>query len=85
MVKNIKIYGRQICTYCVDAKEFFESLNLDFDYIDVSDEELKALEKQTGIDTIPQIFVGDKFIGGWLKTKDLYEKGELQKLLKLNS
>lgn len=78
---KVKIYGRSICTYCVTAKDYFKSIDADFEYIIASDDDLVELEKQTGIDTIPQIFIDDKFIGGWVTTKKLIDSGELAKLL----
>lgn len=56
MVKQmkIKLYGSAWCPFCVKEKEFLESKNIDFEYIDVS-KDSKAGEymvnatKQNGI------------------------------------
>jgi len=40
-----------------------------------------VLSAQTGVRTIPQVFIGGKFIGGCTETFDAYNSGALQKLL----
>jgi monothiol glutaredoxin len=48
----------------------------------LSDDPLwEALEDFTQWPTVPQIFVGGKFIGGCDIVSEMYERGELQKLL----
>jgi GrxC family glutaredoxin len=64
---KIQIYTQSYCPYCTRAKEFVKSKGLDFEEInlDGKDEELNSLKNRTGHRTIPQIFVDDKFIGGY--------------------
>jgi glutaredoxin 3 len=45
-------------------------------------DEFEAIKNQTGWDTVPQIFIGDKFIGGCDDLLALDSKGELDKLLR---
>ncbi|MCB9358442.1 glutaredoxin [Candidatus Woesearchaeota archaeon] len=78
---KVKIYGKKICSYCQDAKRWFSDEGIAFEYEDISDEKLSELQKETGIDTVPQIFINGAFIGGWVKTMELIENGELMKLL----
>ena len=80
--KEIIIYGSTNCPYCVKAKNFFTMLGFDYEYKELSDKEVLELSKKTGIDTIPQIFVDGEFIGGWIKTKSLYDEGQLMNMLK---
>lgn len=48
----------------------------------LSDEPLwDALEEYTEWPTVPQVFVNGKFIGGCDITTEMYERGELQKLI----
>jgi monothiol glutaredoxin len=48
----------------------------------LSDDPLwEALEDFTQWPTVPQIFIGGKFIGGCDIVSEMYEKGELQELL----
>lgn len=41
-----------------------------------------ALEEYTKWPTVPQIFIGGKFVGGCDIVTEMYERGELQELLK---
>jgi cysteine synthase A len=45
----------------------------------------KAIEKDTGLKTIPQIYVGGQHIGGATETFDAVKDGSLQKLLEENN
>lgn len=81
IMTKVKIYGKKICSYCQDAKEYFSKIDVDLDYEEVADTKIKELERDTGIDTVPQIFINEKFIGGWVTTKELIRTGELDKLL----
>ena len=49
----------------------------------LSDDPLwEALEDFTQWPTVPQIFIGGKFVGGCDIVSEMYERGELQELLK---
>ena len=53
-----------------------------FREIDVSDDtEFDALVKRTGWKTVPQIFIGEKMIGGYRELTTLESEGKLEKLL----
>lgn len=45
-------------------------------------DELNSLRARTGWRTVPQIFIGGKFIGGYMDMAALDGKGELDRLLK---
>lgn len=78
---KITVYGMQLCSYCQDAKAYFAQEKLPFEYIEVDEPKIKDLEAKTGIDTVPQIFVNDTFVGGWITTKEKIESGDFAKLL----
>lgn len=81
---KIEIYGREGCPYCVKAKKACEKAGLDYEYINVggtSPEATKA-DVQARIDalgvshevkTVPQIFVDDKWIGGYDNLVNTYD------------
>lgn len=54
----------------------FSEINLDG-----QDEELKELRNRTGLRTVPQIFINDRFVGGYTDLADLDSKGELDRML----
>ena len=82
-VKNVKIYTTRTCPYCVRAKRLLEKKQVSYEEIDVSSDDearIKLMEK-TGLRTVPQIFIGERHVGG---SDDLYQleaRGELDLLL----
>lgn len=80
---KILIYTTSNCPYCVSAKRFLKAQGLPFEEIDLTDkvEELKALKERTGWQTVPQIFINDKLIGGYTDMMALESSGELKKLM----
>jgi thioredoxin reductase (NADPH) len=57
---NIKVYGADWCSDCVTAKRFLDSKGVDFEYIDITDnQEAIALVEQinNGRRVIPTLMV----------------------------
>jgi glutaredoxin 3 len=78
-VAKVTIYTWTVCPYCVRAKDLLKRKGVSYEEInlDNKDEELTQLRKRTGFKTIPQIFIGDEFIGGYSDLAALDDKGEL--------
>ena len=60
---TIKIYGADWCSDCIVAKNFLSSNQIQFDYIDITDNDIaiKTIEKiNNGKRIIPTILVDDK-------------------------
>ncbi len=83
MPAPIKIYTWTVCPYCVRAKNLLKQKGATFEEInlDGKDSELDALRKQTGLRTVPQTFIDERFIGGFSDLAALDAKGELDSLL----
>ena len=81
---KIILYSKAHCPYCEGAKQLLQEKGVAFQEIDVTDDEKKLAElvKRTNHQTIPQIFIGGKFIGGFQELQALDESGELDRLLK---
>ena len=59
-MKNIKVYGADWCSDCLTAKAFLKSKNIDFEYIDISEDEAAVafLEKvNNGKRIIPTLLI----------------------------
>ena len=71
------------CGFSAAVVDAFNSLGVNFETRDVlQDNELReGIKKYTNWPTVPQVFIGGKFIGGCDITRDLYQSGELQKLV----
>ena len=60
---TIKIYGADWCSDCIVAKKILSSNQIQFDYIDITDNDIaiKTIEKiNNGKRIIPTILVDDK-------------------------
>ena len=72
-----------MCGFSKAVMDVFGSLGVPFETRDVlSDPELRDGIKQfTSWPTIPQIFINGEFIGGCDIVRDLYQRGELKKMV----
>jgi glutaredoxin 3 len=78
----ITIYTTGWCPYCQRAKALLESKKLAFNEINVDDGEglREAMIARSGRRTVPQIFIGDKHVGGCDDLFALDSGGELDRL-----
>ena len=80
----VKIYSTSWCPSCVSAKRLLESINIEFEEINI--EELGMSREQlcdiTGGMSVPQIVINDKSIGGFENLLDMSQSDELMELLK---
>jgi glutaredoxin 3 len=81
---SVKVYTKRNCPYCVRAKALLSRKNVAFEEIDVeNDDDLRTwLVETTGQRTVPQIFVGDRSLGGFTDIDALDQKGELDPILR---
>ncbi len=80
----VTIYTKNYCPYCHKAKDLLDSLNIEYKDIDVTEDQSKldeAVEK-SGFTTVPQVFIGDKCLGGFDDINKLNEEGKLLDLVK---
>lgn len=80
----VKIYTKNYCPFCAKAKVLLDSLGVKYDEDDVTDspEKIQELSKLSGMMTVPQIFVGEKCLGGYSDIEKLHQEGKLEELLK---
>jgi glutaredoxin 3 len=80
---TVQVYSTSYCGYCVRAKQLLTARGIPFDDIDVTgDDDKRAwLVERTGRRTVPQIFIGDESIGGYVELAALDRSGELPKKL----
>ena len=80
---NVVIYSKEVCPFCVNAKEFFNSRNVEYTEISVDsspDKLQEMLQKSGGRRTVPQIFINETHVGGFDDLSAL-SPDELNKLL----
>lgn len=80
---EIRIYTKSYCPYCHRAKSMLESMHLKYEEIPVDDpiEQQKLIDKTNHM-TVPQIFIDEKFIGGYDDLVEAKKSGELDELLR---
>ena len=62
-MKDVKVYGADWCSDCVTAKKFLNSKNIDFEYIDITDNDtaIAFIEKvNDGKRIIPTLLIDGK-------------------------
>lgn len=79
-MKKIVIYIKGYCPYCKKAIAMLEEYGVNFEQFDVTNDEdtYNIAKSKSGCQTVPQIFIDDKFIGGFddlnaLKTSEQLE------------
>jgi glutaredoxin 3 len=84
-MSKIKIYTTPICPYCVRAKALLKKKGAQFEEVDVfmdADARQEMEDKSQGRRSVPQIFIGEKHVGGCDDLYALERQGELDPLLK---
>ena len=79
---KITVYTTRFCPYCHMAKELLRRKGTIFEEIDVSQCELRAaMSAKAGRPTVPQIWIGERHIGGCDDLYALDRDGKLDLLL----
>lgn len=79
----IRIYTASYCPWCKKAVELLVSRGVSFSAVDVTndEEQRNSIITLSGCRTVPQIWVDDKFIGGFSDLDRLDREGTLKKTL----
>jgi glutaredoxin 3 len=82
---SIVVYSRPNCGYCELAKRLLERKQASYSELDVAAHRdlLSEMIGRTGgrMMSLPQIFIGDRHIGGYLELAELERRGALDALL----
>ena len=80
---EIIIYTGRLCPYCTMAKRLIERKGVSYTEIDVDSEPglRQDLMEKTKRRTIPQIYIGDRHIGGFDDLQAMDYRNELDPLL----
>ena len=84
----VVLFALEWCEFCWSVSKLFRQLDLSFRTINLDSAEYQEndfgskvraiLSTHTGAPTIPQIFIGGKYLGGATDTFDAYKQGVLQ-------
>ncbi len=76
----ITIYTTGFCPFCYHAKKLLDSKGAAYDEIDVNEvpgARCEMMQRANGSHTVPQIFIGERHVGG---CDDLYALEQQQQL-----
>jgi len=80
----ITIYTKSWCPYCSAAKRLLDEKGAVFTEIDIENKpEARAemIQRAKGRSTVPQIFIGERHVGGCDDLYALDDRGQLEPLL----
>ena len=79
---SVDIYILPDCPWSKRALKLLDSFHIKYNlHIITNDDEFNKVRKKTSISTFPQIFINDRFIGGYSELSKLSAKGDLKKLI----
>lgn len=82
---DIEIYTSPLCPYCHRAKKLLKQKGVDFKEIDVlmsPKRRTEMRERAGGVNTVPQIFINGRGVGGSDELHALERQGQLDPLLR---
>ncbi|MEJ8567749.1 glutaredoxin 3 [Elongatibacter sediminis] len=82
-MRRLEIYFKSWCPYCNRALNLLDSKGVAYDAIDVTHDMGRELEmrRRSGRTSVPQIFAGDRHLGGFDDIAQLDRHGELDPIL----
>ena len=83
---QVIVYSAHYCAYCVRAKRLLNHKGVEFEEILVDNNRSlrHEMERLCGRVTVPQIFIGERHIGGYDDMVKLNRKGLLDSMLGLD-
>lgn len=83
-MSTVKIYTTRFCPYCLHAKQLLAQKSAQVDEVAVDGDRAmrtRLVEMTGGYSTVPQIWIGDTYVGGCDELVALDRRGELDRLL----
>ena len=81
---TVRMYSTQYCGFCRAAKQYLKQVkDVAVEEIDLSSDPQRRAElaAETGHRTVPMIYIGERFVGGYDDLRALDRDGELDSLL----
>ena len=85
-MKKVVIYRSDLCIHCDWAIDLLNRKKIQFTEYNVTKDEKKReemLKKSNGARTVPQIFIGDHYVGGNRELQALERDDKLNSLLEI--
>jgi glutaredoxin 3 len=84
MSARVLMYSTGVCPYCVMAERLLKSKgveDIEKVRVDLQPEQRAEMMQKTGRRTVPQIYIGDTYVGGFDDLNALEHAGKLDSLL----
>jgi glutaredoxin 3 len=82
---HVKVYTTPVCPYCTQAKMLLKNKGASYEEISMmtlsADDRQALAQKTNNYRTVPQIFIGDTFVGGFDQLAALEREGKLEEML----
>ena len=81
---SVTIYTKPFCPYCARALALLRDKGVEFTEVEAAfdpEKKKEMVQRAGGRMTFPQIFIGDRHVGGCDDMMDLEDSGELDRLL----
>jgi glutaredoxin 3 len=80
---RVTIYTKSWCPYCAAAKDLLKRKGVTFEEIEITgrNDLRDEMTKRSGRATVPQIFIGERHVGGCDDLYALDNRGDLDPLL----
>ena len=85
MSAPVQMYTTAVCPYCVRAEQLLKARGveqIEKVRVDLDPAQREQMMARTGRRTVPQIYIGDRHVGGYDDLAELDRKGELVPLLR---
>ena len=84
---DVIMYTTRFCPYCIRARRLLKKKGIVYKEISVSGNSSlwEEMEKKSGRNTVPQIFINEQSVGGYDDIAALDHAGELDLLLELEN
>lgn len=83
-MKPVQLYGKTMCPHTRRARALLDSKGIAYEWLDVEqspERKDEMIERSGGRETVPEIFIHGRHIGGAAELFDLDDAGELDQLL----
>jgi glutaredoxin 3 len=83
-MEKIRMYSTAVCPFCVRAERLLNSkgvTDIEKIRVDLDPRQREEMINRTGRRTVPQIYIGDRHVGGFEELAALEHAGKLDSLL----
>lgn len=79
----VTVYSTRICPYCMMAKRLLTAKGVRYQEVMIDSDDARRVEmmERSGRRTVPQIFIGERHVGGFDDLAALDRSGQLDTLL----